>query len=71
MSPSLEDDENSEARRLALVALSLGDAAEALRLSKGAKPWVSVVVKLLLFYFFLELLSSHSLSLSQRPPPSN
>ena len=58
MSPSSEDDEDSEARRLAVAALSAGDAAEALRLcryptagSGRAKPWVSC--RLFAFQFAL------------------
>ena len=73
MSPaSAEDDEDSEARRLALEALSVGDAAEALRLCRfpspgngRAKPWVSAVQ--LCFYDFRSASSSvrpRSLSLS-------
>lgn len=53
MPPSSEDDEDSEARRLAVAALSAGDAAEALRLCRyptagngRAKPWVSWLFQL-------------------------
>lgn len=64
MSPSSEDD---EARRLALAALSVGDAAEALRLSRyptsgsgRAKPWVSGCCRFQLLF--------RSLPLCHQPP---
>ena len=64
MSPSSEDD---EARRLALAALSVGDAAEALRLSRyptsgsgRAKPWVSGCCRFQLLF--------RSLPLCDQPP---